>query len=195
MPLINLIQERRLAIKRDERASRTYFALFAGTAGGAICVFVALAFASEQAKATESKLNATRQRIAPLIRQIDANDAQENDLKPRLDTLGTAQTTTERWARILQHVSEQTPNQAWLTSLRASHSDQNKPIMATFEGLASSQEPVSEYLFRLQNSSDLDNVSLKYTQEKELGAVKQTQFQIEAEIDGTLEAKPVEVKS
>ena len=72
MPLINLIQEQRLSIKRDERTARTYFAVFAGAAGGAICVFGALAFACEQAQASESKLNATRQKIAPMMQMFDS---------------------------------------------------------------------------------------------------------------------------
>ena len=195
MPLINLIQEQRLAIKRDERSARTYFAVFAGAASGAIFVFVALAFACEQAQASESKLRATRQRLAPMMREIDSNVQSEAALKPRLETLGNAQAVTERWARILKHVSLQTPNDSWLTGVRANNMDATKPITASFEGLATSQSPVSEFLFRLENSPDLDNVTLKYTQEKELGAVKQTQFQIDAEVMNTAESKPVEPKS
>ncbi|MHB8637252.1 MAG: PilN domain-containing protein [Fimbriimonadaceae bacterium] len=195
MPLINLIQERRLAIKRDERTARTYFAVFAGAAGGAICVFGALAFACEQANASESKLNATRQKIAPMIHEIDANELSEAALKPRLETLGSAETVTERWARILKHVSLQTPSESWLTAVRATNQDPTKPIVASFEGLATSQSPISEFLFRLENSADLDNVTLKYTQEKEVGALKQTQFQIDAEVINTAEAKPAEPKS
>ncbi|HLK13786.1 MAG TPA: PilN domain-containing protein [Fimbriimonadaceae bacterium] len=195
MPLINLIQEQRLAIKRDERSARTYFAVFAGAAGGAICVFGFLAFACETAKASESKLNATRQTIAPMMKAIEVNEQDESALKPRLETLGNAQTTTERWARILKHLSEQTPHESWLTAMRATSNDPSKPIVASFEGLATSQAPISEFLFRLENSTDLDNVQLKYTQEKELGAVKQTQFQIDAEVVHTSEAKPVEQKS
>jgi Tfp pilus assembly protein PilN len=195
MPLINLIQEQRLAIKRDERTARTYFAVFAGAAGGAICVFGALAFACEQAQASESRLNATRQKIAPMMLKIDANEQSESALKPRLETLGNAKTVTERWARILKHVSQQTPGESWLTGVRASNADPTKPIVASFEGLATSQSPISEFLFRLENSTDLDNVTLKYTQEKELGAVKQTQFQIDADVINTAEAKPVEQKS
>ena len=195
MPLINLIQEQRLAIKRDERTARTYFAVFAGAAGGAIFVFGALAFACEQAQATESKLKATRQRIAPMMHELDANELTEAALKPRLETLGNAQAVTERWARILKHVSQQTPNESWLTGVRATNTDPTKPIVASFEGLATTQSPISEFLFRLENSPDLDNVTLKFTQEKELGAVKQTQFQIDAEVANTAESKPVEQKS
>ena len=73
--------------------------------------------------------------------------------------------------------------------------DPSKPIVASFEGLATSQSPVSEFLFRLENSTDLDNVTLKFTQEKELGAVKQTQFQIDADVLNTAESRPVEQKS
>src|SRR5580704_4963520 len=99
MPIINLIQEQRLAIKRDERTARTYFAVFAGAAGGAIFVFGALAFACEQAQASESKLKSTRQKIAPMVHEIEANEQTESELKPRLETLGNAKAVTERWAR------------------------------------------------------------------------------------------------
>jgi Tfp pilus assembly protein PilN len=195
MPLINLIQEQRLAIKRDERTARTYFAVFAGAASGAIFVFGALAFACEQAQATESKLNSTRQKIAPMVHMIETNSQTEAALKPRLETLGNAQAMTERWAHILEHVSVQTPSESWLTGVRATSTDPSKPIVASFEGLATSQAPVSEFLFRLENSPDLNNVSLKFTQEKELGAVKQTQFQIDADVANTAESKPAKEQS
>lgn len=195
MPLINLIQEQRLAIKRDERTARTYFAVFAGAASGAVFVFGVLTFACERAQASEAKLNATRLTIAPMMKAIDNDDQAEADLKPKLETLSSAEATTERWARILKHVQTQTPPESWLTALRATNTDPTKPITASFEGLATSQSPISEYLFRLENSTDLDNVTLKFTEEKVTGAVKQTQFQIDADVVNTAEGKPVETKS
>lgn len=195
MPLINLIQEQRLAIKHDERVARTYFAVFAGAAGGAVAVFGFLMLECNQAHAAESKLNATRQQIAPMMHAIDLNDQLQSELKPRLETLSNAEAITERWSRILKHVASQTPAESWLTAMRATNTDTSKPIQATFEGSATSQSPISEYLFRLENSTDLDNVTLKFTQEKVLGAVRQTQFEIDADIVNTAESKAPEPKS
>lgn len=185
MPFVNLIQEQRLAIKRDERTARTYFAVFAGAAAGAICVFVFLLFACEQASASESKLNATKQKNAPLVRQIAENEQQTADLQPRLTTLGQAQQATERWGRILKHLATQVPASAWLTGVRALNADPTKPVTASIDGLSVQQSPVSELMYRLENSPDLENVNLKFTQEKMQGTLKQTSFQIDADIVGT----------
>jgi len=48
-----------------------------------------------------------------------------------------------------------------------------------------SQQPVGELILRLQNSADLANVSLSYTQEKLIQQTKTTEFQVTADLNGT----------
>jgi Tfp pilus assembly protein PilN len=194
MPFINLIQEQRLAIKRDERTARTYFAGFAGAAAAAILSYGFLMFRTERAGATEAKMRVQLQAAAPMERQIAADDLEEKQLQPRLDMLTSAETMSDKWSHILKHIATQTPPTAWLTDLKATNSDASKPIVASFDGVATAQAPISEYLFRLENLPDLDNVTLKFTQQKMEGSVKQTQFSIEADIAGTATPKAPEKK-
>ena len=121
----------------------------------------------------------------PIIEQTLNNQRQTKMLMPRLTTLENAQETTERWSRVLEHVSTQTPPQVWLTGVRCQAPDPTKPILVSFQGLSLSQEPVGELILRLQNCADLDRLTLKYTQEKLIEQSKATEFMVEADLVGT----------
>jgi hypothetical protein len=48
-----------------------------------------------------------------------------------------------------------------------------------------SQQPVGDLILRLQNSSDMGNVTLAYTQEKLINQLKTTEYQVVADLVGT----------
>lgn len=189
MPYINLIQEQRLAAQANERKARSFFFLFAGilVASGAAYGFLSMEamMVGHQADTIEAQ----NKKNAPLVKQIDQNSKDLADLTPRLKTLEDAQTITDRWNRILNHLVVQTPGSAWLTGLRCMSSDPTKPIQVSFLGVAQAQSPIGEFILRLQNLTDLENVNLRFTNEKLIVDSKAIEFQVDADLAGTAEQK------
>src|SRR5579871_1980763 len=158
MPFVNLIQEHRLAIQADERKARTGFFVFVGAlviSGGSFGFFTMESImVSKQAEAIEAQ----NKKNAPIVKQIDRNTKDLADLMPRMQTLQDAAVITGRWDRVLNHLAVQTPKDTWLTGLRCSASDPTKPIQVNLTGMGASQSPIGEFMLRLQNLADLENV-------------------------------------
>lgn len=194
MPFINLIQEQRLEAKRNETKARVFFLTFVGSAVLSVCVLGCVMFESEMLSAKESALQAKAEKLAPLVRRIKLNEDTYAELQPRLTTLQNAQLTTGRWNRILDHLTRQTPEQTWLTSLRCTATDPTKPVTATFVGMSTHQELVGDFMKRLQACPDLQNVTLKYTMEKMVQQTRDIEFQVSADIVGTDQPQKDETK-
>jgi len=194
MPLINLIQEQRLARKRNESKARSFFLVFVGSAVASVGGYGFFLFETESLGREKAQLEAQLQKNAPLVKQMDENDKEYGQLSPRLKTLEDAQVMSGRWGRILTHLAHQTPTSTWLTAMRVTANDTSKPINLSVQGISPKQEPISEFIFRMQNSKDLENVELKYSQEKVIQMVKAVEFEVTADIVDTAEAKPKEEK-
>jgi Tfp pilus assembly protein PilN len=194
MPYINLIQEQRLAVKRDERKAK----FFLGALGVIVLIsgttFVGLTMEASAKDQETRSLEEEIKRNKPLIEQIAANDKLFQADNPKVSTLQSAQDVSDRWERILDHVAHQTPPHTWLTAIRCTGSDPEKPISVEFTGMSTSQEPVGEYIMRLQNSTDLEDIGLRFTQEKLMGMSKGIEFQVSGDIAGSLEKKHVIMK-
>lgn len=187
MPFINLIAEQRLAAKKEEQKTRLFFMTFASTAALSAAAFAFFFFKAQGLEAEESRLKAEALKAVPLIQKIDENKAKYLALAPRLQTLEDAQKTTQRWHNVLTHVSKVMPNNNWLTALRANTPDPAKPIGISFVGLSANNDLVGELMLRLQTSPDLENVELKFTQEKLITNFRLIEYQIEAGLAGTAE--------
>ena len=185
MPFVNLIHEQRVAAERADRKSKLYFLAFVAVMISSAGGFATISFASKGVHDDESSLQASIERAKPLIAQTKANNLEKGTLMPRVSTLEDAQGDTQRWDRVLTYLTTQTPPQAWLTAIRCQSADPKKPVQITFAGVAMSQQPVGETILRLQNSADLGNVTLSYTQEKLIQQTKTTEFQVTADIVGT----------
>jgi Tfp pilus assembly protein PilN len=190
MPHINLIQEHRLARKRNESKTRTFTFVFLGAATASVMGFGFFFLQSALLHADKDRLEAQLERNAPLLRQISEYQAQYAEIAPRLKTLEDAQIVSGRWGRIMTHISHQTPKPTWLTAMRVMANDPTKPISLSFIGVAPAQEPISEFILRMQNSKDLENVNLKFSQEKMVNSIKAVEFEVTADIVGTAESKP-----
>lgn len=190
MPLINLIQEQRLAQKRNEGQARSFFLVFVGSAVAAVGGFGFFWLQAEGLSREKAQLENQLQKNAPLVKQIEEYKAEYAILSPRLKTLEDAQLVSGRWGRIMTHIARQTPKPTWLTALRVVGNEPTKPINLSLVGISPGQEPISEFILRLQNSKDLENVSLKFSQEKMLNMTKAVEFEVTADIVGTAEAKP-----
>ena len=189
MPFINLIHEQRVAAERADRKSKMFFLAFVGVMLSSVGAFSLVQYSVQRLHDQEASLQAQIERAKPLIAQTNTNQLEEGKLTPRLKTLQDAQGDTQRWDRVLGYLTTQIPPQSWLTAVRCQSNDPKKPITITFSGVAMSQEPVGELILRLQNSADLGNVTLGYTQEKLIQQNKTTEFQLMADLVGTAPKK------
>lgn len=194
MPFINLIQEQRLAQKRNESKARSFFMVFVGSAVASVAGIGYFWLQADGLSQEKSQLEAQIEKNEPLVKQIDEYQKQYTEIAPRLKTLEDAQTVSGRWGRIMTHIARQTPKPTWLTAMRVTASDLTRPINLSLVGVAPGQEPISEFILRMQNSGDLENVNLKFSQEKMVNQVKAVEFEVTADIVGTVESKPKEEK-
>ncbi len=189
MPLINLIESQILSEKRADRQLQMSKFILIGVAtviGSSYFVLVAEgASLNGQANAIESKLK----KLKPLQGQIDAFKKDEGNLGPRLKTLEDARKLTNHWAHLMEHLASNTPSNVWLTSLRSSAVDPEKPIHISFNGVGQSQTLVSEMLLRTQNAPDLESVNLVGSQEKMYEKSTGIEFELAADIIDTAEKK------
>jgi Tfp pilus assembly protein PilN len=189
MPFINLIQEQRLAAKRLEQQTRISFFSFAGAAVAVVGAYGFLLFNSSNAASEEARLRGERQKLEPSIGKIEQNRKDLAALQPRLKTLEDAQTVSTRWARLLDHLKFQTPKDTWLTAMRSTAADPAKPITVTFAGMGFAQDPIAEFILRMQNAQDIENVNLVFTNEKMIQQTRAIEFQVSGDIVGTAEQK------
>lgn len=190
MPFINLIQEHVLAAKREQKRARVALFCFVAATTLAVGANGFCMIEADHLDTQIAKLKGDGRKNAPMIEQIEANHRELLDLSPRLQTLGNAQVMTKRWGTILEHLSTQTPPGTWLTGMRSQSSDPTKPLQTSFQGLSSGQDLVGELILRLQSCTELENVNLKFTQEKIVANGKGIEFDVQADIAGTAEAKP-----
>lgn len=194
MPLINLIEEQRQEAKRLESKVRMAFLTFVGAAGLSAVGFGFMLFKAESAAGDVAKLKADALKLKPLTSEIKENQKVLAELTPRLKTLEDAQAISARWDRILAHLARNTPSPLWLTDMRATFNDPTKPVQTNFIGLSDGLEPVGEFIMRLQACADLENVNLKFAQEKVVSDGKGIEFAIDAAVAGTAEEKPKKAK-
>lgn len=188
MPYINLIQEQRAQAQKNELRSRLGFFTFIGISSLAGIAYGFLTFESDALANKQSKLEYELQQLEPVVAKIAENTQLEDELKPRLTSLEEAHELTARWVQIMDHFSTQTPSNTWLTAFRAVGTDPQQPVMLTLTGLSTSQEPIGEFMLRTQNQASLDKVQLKFTNEKLTPVGRSIEFEIGAEVLGTVTA-------
>jgi Tfp pilus assembly protein PilN len=195
MPFINLIQEQRASVKKGEAKARALFFGFVGITTLSILAFGYFLYRTDALQGEEATLMAETQKLQPVVTQIETEERAYALLVPRLKTLEDAQVATNRWTTILTHLQHQVPSNTWLTGIRCTSGDVTKPIAVSFLGLSNRQEAIGELILRLQNCADLQNVNLKYTQEKIVDKGSGIEFEITSEVAGSVEEKPKEEKS
>lgn len=186
MPAINLIREKRQA--EQKRDNQVKMAFVATLGAGAIALLVAFGFMIDAARLT-LEANATEERkrqLKPLLEELAQNQAQLDELKPRLETLKTAQGTTLKWGNVMGHLTTHTPEGCWLTGLQSFQQDKTKPLQITFRGMSGTQDTIGEMIMKLQQSKDLEKVTFKGSSERTAeGNTKFFEFEIAAELAGS----------
>lgn len=190
MPIVNLIQEQRNAVKQREQQVRM---LFVGIlAVGAISFLTAGFFTFETVRlhVRANALEKKKEELQPKMDQVVANEEALALLQPRLASLESATVSTEKWSSLLGHLTTNTPDGVWLTGVNALPPTNTTGVVIALTGLSMSQEAVGVYILRLEAAPELENVTLKYTQEKTGPEGNWTQYEISAVLAGTAPEKP-----
>jgi Tfp pilus assembly protein PilN len=197
MPLINLIQEQRYTLKRSEAKARSLFYGFIGVTAVSGLAFGFFFIEADIAARRTAELQSRIRKLEPVVRKIEDDEDAYAQIAPRVKILEGAQAMTEKWIGLMDHLSKQTPQNTWLTGLRSSALDATKPISVSFAGLSDKQELVGDLMLRLQNCPYLDDVALRYTQEKVIQQGSGIEFEIVATIVDSVEQaeKPKEDKA
>lgn len=191
MPLINLIKEQRLEARRKERQVRL---TMLGSLGiGALCMVATAGLMLDSARLNveASQLEQKAKELEPLVQELEANQTEIEALQPRIVSLEEATTFTAQWGRILDHMTTNVPQGAWLTSMKAFQQDRTKPLVVTFNGVSQSNDLVGDLILRIESCEELENVRLKFTQPKFSSTGKQLEFEVEADVVGTSEESEV----
>ncbi len=189
MPFINLIAEQREKKRASERKVRAWFYVFLSSFILGISVCGLLFIRTQMLIADTRELQRDAEKLRPIIEQYEATKNALAQLSPRLKTLEKAVESTKRWNRIFTHFSYVTPTDTWLTALKSdSKQEKGKPLSVTFTGMSANQELIGELMLRLQQSFDLGNITLKYTDAKRIQVGEGLEFQIVSTLPGTEEA-------
>jgi Tfp pilus assembly protein PilN len=189
MPLINLIQEQRLAKAKREQQVRH---LFIGvTAIGAVSVVTALFFTFEavQFNAEASRLERKKEELQPKIDELDLTNRAIADLDPQIESLETAQKSTGTWWTILDHYRTSTPDDIWVREIRGTRPNSNGAVQVSTSGQSTTQESVGAFMLYLEACEHLDTATLKFTQEQSNQFGSSTGFEVTCNIAGTAPEK------
>ena len=189
MPFINLIAEQREKKRASERKMRTWFYVFLSSFILGISLCGLLFIRTQMLIADARELQRDAEKLRPIIEQFEATKNALAQLNPRIKTLEKAVESTKRWNRIFNHFAYVTPTDTWLTALKSdAKQEKGKPLSVTFTGMSASQELIGELMLRLQQSFDLQSITLKYTDAKRIQVGEGLEFQIISTLQGTEES-------
>lgn len=190
MPTINLIHEQRKAYRQRLKASRLWFMAFLGAAVSTGGLTAMLLIGSTSLSGEAKSLQAKTEELTPYREAIEQSEKALTELSPRLTTLTTARTDTERWTRILEHMSYVMPTNTWLTGVRSvASNEESAPVEVSLTGMSGQQESVGEFMLRLQSLKDIANVRLRYTEEKKTQFGEGLEFQIVCDVPTSTDSK------
>lgn len=195
MPLINLIQEHRSLVLRKEREARIL--IITTVAIGVLSFLTSAAFVLETGRAGLEgiALQQRKQRLQPMLDQLKDNEDTIAELDPRLKSLQSALSDSQRWERILGHLKVNTPEGVYLNGIKCSTADPSQGTVVQFVGASRSLDEIGGYVMRLELSPDLEGVAMKFAQEKvATDKQKALEFEINAVLTGTQVKKPTLAK-
>jgi Tfp pilus assembly protein PilN len=185
MPLINLIHEHRMARRREDRKVAGLMLGFGGSLVLSTLVWGSLFLSAQYLDSERLALQAEVDKVKPTIKMIESSEQQYSILSPRLTTLEDAALSTQRWGRVLDHISRSIPTGTWLTLIRCSQAAPTDPVIIEMQGIAPDLGASSEAILRLQGSKDLENVNVRYTQEEMIDELRLIKFEVVAGVKGS----------
>jgi Tfp pilus assembly protein PilN len=183
MPNINLIAARREEKKRLERLTRQLFFGLAGSVGVLALLGLYLTAQEFAINGEKREAEARMQTLQPKLDRIAQIEKDQQDLKPKVETLQDAKAATLRWRAVLQAVSQSVPAETWLSGLNTNGNAEDTTI--NLAGMTATQTLVGETMTRLGVHPLFDRIELKFTQTAPVTATDPTQrvaFEIAAHL-------------
>jgi Tfp pilus assembly protein PilN len=191
MAVINLIAQEQQMRRQLERKTRMLGFGWLTVAGIIGAAWASLLLYGSSINAQRAQVEAKLTQLRPTLQQLKQTQAQLGALQPLVETLQNAQKDTRRWLQLFQHFSQHTPQGCYLTGAElGKRADPKKPMEITLKGLAETQQIVGEFMLRLNQHPELENVRLDYSQERALSELTTVvEFQITAQIKGTAQTQ------
>lgn len=167
-----------------------FFLAFVSVSALGVLGFGYLWYETEVATTVERKLAKQITRIEPLLNRIKAQDSRLAALGPRMSTLEGAQQDTQRWKRILDHLTQNTPEDIWLTNVRCTGGSDGKPVVMEIRGMGSKLESIGQFLLRQEACPDFRSVTLKQSAERSQGNYTAIEFSALITVEGIEEEPP-----
>jgi type IV pilus assembly protein PilN len=175
MVRINLLPAR---VSKKKEASKQQLVLFAVLLVAGILgnVMWAQSRADELKKreAAVAKTRADVARLDQIIGEVTSLKAQQEELKKKLAVLDALKKGRTGPVKMLDELAQITPKRLWLKSV------QEKETQITFDGTASSNYDVSQFMENLLRSKYFGDVELKRTSAKTEGGFRVVDFSITA---------------
>ncbi len=196
MPLINLIHEQRLQVRVQEHRARVLMLVTLGVGAFAFLGAGFYAFEAARYQVMVGALQTKKAALEPMLKQLKSNERDEKLLEPKLTTLTSATKATEQWSRLLSHLTVNVPKNVWLNNVKCMpQTDPDGGVALTFSGYSVNHDDIGELLLRLESCSDLESVTLKFSQERMLERdTKVLEFEISAYLAGSRNVKKVHEK-
>lgn len=193
MPLVNLISEQRTLKRLAIRKTRAFMLAWVISLGAGLAIVGGLMWQVDRQNDRLADLKAKSAGMQPYQHAISEGQKELAVLRPKLTTLQAASRATETWHRLLSHVAARMPEGTWLTSVRAQEAKTaGRGVEIRFIGYAQDQSLVGTVMQRLNECSDLAQVDLKYTKEKESGNNVGVEFEVVAMLAVPKGAEPKE---
>lgn len=130
----------------------------------------------EQVKKQRDELIAQSARYKEVIERINLAQRKEEDIKKRLEVIGSLLEGRIYWSHILRNITHIVPDGVWLVSLATYDLPKGPGNVQTesiggkgvkFNGTAISNSRIAEFVFAIENSQFFGNVLLAYSQKRE----------------------------
>lgn len=161
MLLINLIAARRAERRRLEFIRG---ALVRGMGLVAVATVLAIGFMTVSLQITRNRIADVDQQTASLqdtVHEVERLQTGMASLQPKVATLLRAQNATNRWRSVLHEVGSSLPQSTWITSF-VSRAAPNQGFTVT--GQTKSQSLVGRTMLNMNRQSNIEKVTLSYTQ-------------------------------
>ena len=120
--------------------------------------------------------------------QLTGVNAQERDMKRRLDLSSGLTRDRVLWSSVLKRMSNDLPGGVWLKSMTTSdiadvsEGGAGEVKQVRFLGSGLTNSAISDLIFTLENSGYFSNVQLAYTQKKELESGTIFDFEVQVRL-------------
>lgn len=191
MANINLISNRRAERVRLARIARglgvaTIIVLTLGM-GSAAFMFGQILMAGGALQKAEAEM----EKLRPVLDEIAASEQRQAQLKPKLETLTSAQVRTHRWWSVMEGFKRAVPGETWFTNLAVEKSGDDAQTVR-INGITANQARVGETMYRLSQQQEFyKKVDLRFTQASQDPEDPKVEFELAAQMNPLEgEAKP-----